>query len=243
MNPCLRRGAFTADKNRIMSRKTQLATAFAVAAMMVFTISGAAASGAFAQDPETKALARGETASDEAAETPLTPAGTASGADNGAVRFVSHEVVQPLPADDTVAANDADSLEELVASIPAAGDLSRDMQCLAGAIYFEARGEKLAGQLAVGQVIVNRVESGKFPSSYCGVVYQPSQFSFIRSGRMPSIRTSSPAWHRAKAIARIVHEGLWDNQVGEALYFHASSVRPNWRHARVARVDSHIFYR
>ncbi|MCB5425387.1 cell wall hydrolase [Altererythrobacter sp. CC-YST694] len=226
-----------------MSRKTQLAAAFAVAAMMVFTISGAAASGAFAQDPETKALAREYTASDEAAETPLSPAGTASGTDSSAVRFVSREVVQPLPAGADAAVNDAESLEELVASLPAAGDLSRDMQCLASAIYFEARGEKLAGQLAVGQVIVNRVESGKFPSSYCGVVYQPSQFSFIRGGRMPSIRTSSPAWHRAKAIARIVHEGLWDSPVGEALYFHASSVQPNWRHARIARVDRHIFYR
>ncbi|KPL69089.1 hypothetical protein SZ64_13835 [Erythrobacter sp. SG61-1L] len=218
-----------------MSRKTQLAAAFAVMAMTVFTISGAAASGAFAQDPETKVMARGE-ADTEAAIAPLA-------ADTGAVRFVSKEVVQPLPTDKPVVAGDSDSLEGLVASLPAAGDMSKDMQCLAGAIYFEARGEPLVGQLAVGQVIVNRAESDKFPESYCGVVYQRSQFSFVRNGRMPSIRTSSAAWRNAKAIARIVHEGLWDSPVGDALYFHAASVRPNWRRARIARVDSHIFYR
>ncbi|OYX45837.1 MAG: hypothetical protein B7Y87_03385 [Sphingomonadales bacterium 32-64-22] len=222
-----------------MSRKTQLAAAFAVAAMMVFTISGAAASGAFAQDPETKEMARGE-ADTEAAAAPLAQAEAANA---GAVRFVSQEVVQPLPTDKPVEAGDTDSLEELVAALPAAGDMSRDMQCLAGAIYFEARGEPLVGQLAVGQVIVNRAESGKFPESYCGVVYQPSQFSFVRNGRMPSIRTSSAAWRNAKAIARIVHEGLWDSPVDDALYFHAASVKPNWRRARIARVDSHIFYR
>lgn len=241
MDQGLRRGAFTADKNRIMSRKTQLAAAFAAVALMVFTISGAAASGAFAQDPDTIQMARGE-ADTEAAAEPLAQAGT-TGAEAGAVRFVSQEVVQPLPADDRVAAGDADSLEELVASLPAAGDMSKDMQCLAGAIYFEARGEPLAGQLAVGQVIVNRVESGKFPTSYCGVVYQQSQFSFVRGGRMPAIPTSSAAWRKAKVIARIVHEGLWDSTVGDALYFHATSVDPNWRRARIARVDSHIFYR
>ncbi|HTN14986.1 MAG TPA: cell wall hydrolase [Sphingomonadaceae bacterium] len=238
MDQGLRRGAFTADKNRIMSRKTQLAAAFAAVAMMVFTISGAAASGAFAQNSESVDLARGGSDTEVAAE-PLTHAGTEA----GAVRFVSREVVQPLSTDDRGDAGDPASLEDLVASLPAAGDMSRDMQCLAGAIYFEARGEPLVGQLAVGKVIVNRAESEKFPASYCGVVYQHSQFSFVRNGRMPAIPTGSAAWRKAKVIARIVHEGLWDSPVRDALYFHAASVDPNWRRARIARVDRHIFYR
>src|SRR3546814_1697830 len=66
-----------------------------------------------------------------------------------------------------------------------------ELRCLAGAVYFESRGESLAGQLAVAHVIINRAESGRFPSSYCGVVHQRSQFSFVRGGKMPSIRESS----------------------------------------------------
>jgi len=215
-----------------MSRKFQQAAAFAVA-MMVLPIAGAATSGAIAQDQIL-----GEDI--EAADQPL--AGPAQ--ENPAVRFISQEVVQPLPgAEQRPAEGDFASLAELVASIPADGEMSNDMRCLAGAIYFEARGEPLAGQLAVGQVIINRAESGKFPASYCGVVYQPSQFSFVRGGRMPAINTSSIAWRNAAAIARVAHEGLWDSPVRDALYFHASYVKPAWRRTRVARVERHIFYR
>jgi len=235
MNQRLRRGTFTAEETGNMSRKTQQAAAFAVA-MMVLPIAGAATSGAIAQDQVL-----GEDI--EAASQPL--AGTAQ--ENPAVRFISQEVVQALPGVNIPAKRPAEgdfgSLAELVASIETDGEMSNDMRCLAGAIYFEARGEPLAGQLAVGQVVINRAESGKFPASYCGVVYQPSQFSFVRSGHMPAINTSSIAWHNAAAIARVAHEGLWDSPVEDALYFHASYVKPAWRRTRVARVDRHIFYR
>ena len=119
------------------------------------------------------------------------------------------------------------------------------MECLAGAIYFESRGEPVAGQLAVAQVIVNRAESGQFPESYCGVVFQRSQFSFVKGGAMPSIRRGSSAWKRAKAVARIAHEGLWDSQAADSLYFHAKYVRPSWSRKKVARatINTHIFYR
>ena len=225
-----------------MSRKTRQASAVALAAMLGFTLIGAAGTGAFAQANE-----QGEQAGEAAAEQ-LPGEKTADDA-SGTVRFVSQEVVQPLPSaeegqlDLSRVTVEATSLQELVDTIPGEGELSKDMECLAGAIYFESRGEPLAGQLAVGRVIVNRAESGRFPASYCGVVFQRAQFSFIQGGRMPAINTASEAWRKAKAIARIAHEGLWESPVKGALFFHATYVKPRWRLTRVGQVSRHIFYR
>jgi spore germination cell wall hydrolase CwlJ-like protein len=159
-------------------------------------------------------------------------------------------VVQPLPTESSAAATrsgqgDAASLSELVAETPSGGALSAEMECLAGAVYFEARGEPLAGQLAVAEVIINRAQSGVFPSDYCGVVFQRSQFSFVRGGKMPRIARDSAAWQRAVAIARIAHQGLWDSPADDALYFHAKYVHPGWSRTKVAlaTIDSHVFYR
>lgn len=212
-----------------MRLKTRQAGALALAAMLGFTIAGTGGSGAFAQDGLG------------ANSTPQT-APAAQPAETGDVRFVSHEVVQPLPGAAS-AADTADTLAELVDDMPPEAELSNDMQCLAGAIYFEARGEPLLGQLAVGRVIIDRAESGRFPDSYCGVVYQPGQFSFAHGGHMPRIDTSSTAWQNAKAIARIAHEDLWDSPAKGALFFHATGVRPHWGLTRLAQVDHHIFYR
>ncbi len=161
--------------------------------------------------------------------------------------FVAEPVVQPLPetpAEAPAAPAAASSLPALVADMGHAGDLSPALTCLAQAVYFEARGEELAGQLAVAQVVINRAESGRFPRDYCAVVRQPGQFSFVRGGAIPAAPTASPAWARARAIARIAEQGLWDSGVGESLYFHNSGVRPSWsrRRASVARIDSHLFY-
>lgn len=168
-----------------------------------------------------------------------------------AVQFTATPVVQPIPSETmenpALPLGDVqhDSLAEAVAAMPRGTALSNELECLAGAVYFESRGEPLAGQLAVAQVVINRADSGRFPSSYCGVVYQPSQFSFVRGGTMPRIDRSSAAWHRASAIARVAHEGLWDSKAGDALYFHARYVKPGWSRTRIARatIDSHIFYR
>lgn len=163
------------------------------------------------------------------------------------MEFVSRPVVQPLPAEgaanDQEISQDAGSLAQLVAQQAMPQDLSSDMRCLAGAIYFEARGETLEGQLAVGNVILNRAESGRFPSSYCGVVYQPSQFSFIRGRSMPAIRENSRDWRDAVAIAQIVEDGSWNSPAKGALFFHAARVSPGWHLTRLARVDNHVFYR
>jgi N-acetylmuramoyl-L-alanine amidase len=164
-------------------------------------------------------------------------------------QFVSQPIVQPLPeagsgpvaiADVTAAAG---SLDALVAAQPVSAELSAEMHCLAGAIYFEARGESLEGQLAVAKVIINRAKSGRFPASYCGVVYQPSQFSFVRGRSMPKVRSGSVDWREAVAIAQIAQEGTWDSEAPGALFFHAAHVSPSWRLTRLARVDNHIFYR
>ena len=134
------------------------------------------------------------------------------------------------------------SLAALVERTPLPDDLSSELNCLAGAVYFEAKGESLAGQLAVGRVIVARTRSGRFPASYCGVVYQPSQFSFVRGGTMPGINRSSHAWSNAVRIARIAHEGSWKSPVEGALFFHAARIAPMNR-ARIAQIDHQVFYR
>ena len=212
------------------------ATLAALAATAFLTLFAAEGSGANAEVSETRAAP-------VAALTDETVPATAA----APVQFVSQEVVQPTPEPKAADARlaEAGSLSELVAAMPEGGSMSREMECLAGAIYFESRGEPLAGQLAVGQVIVNRSESGIFPSDYCGVVYQRSQFSFVRGGTMPRIDRGSAAWHRATAIARIAHEGLWDSKAGDSLYFHARYVKPSWSRTKIARatIDSHIFYR
>lgn len=238
-----------------MSRKTKKASAIAVAATLLTILLGAEGSGAFAQD---KLLGIIEEAAQPAHPAPGAGAGFASDVANGAssprIRFVTREVVQPLPADyglhneskvPAVGADggDATSLAELVDDMPAPGNLTDELRCLAGAIYFESKGEPLNGQLAVGRVIVNRSESGRFPASYCGVVYQPSQFSFVRGGRMPAINTGSQAWREAAAIAQIADKGLWKSPAEGALFFHARHVSPGWQLRRVAQVRNHIFYR
>jgi spore germination cell wall hydrolase CwlJ-like protein len=135
------------------------------------------------------------------------------------------------------------SLAALVAATPHVDAPDAELQCLAAAVYFESRSESLTGQLAVAHVVINRAESGRFPATLCGVVYQRSQFSFVRAGRMPAINTAGKQWRNAVAIAQIARNGSWKNQAPGALFFHATHVSPGWNRARVARIDNHIFYR
>lgn len=137
----------------------------------------------------------------------------------------------------------ASTLAELVAATPQPDKIDSELRCLAGAVYFESRGESLAGQLAVARVIINRAESGRYPDSYCGVVTQRSQFSFVRGGKMPKLRESGRPWANALAIAQIARANSWKNKAPGALYFHARYVSPRWRKIRVAQIDNHIFYR
>ena len=153
----------------------------------------------------------------------------------------------PLEVAPTVAAEPAVApgadLSEMVASLRGSDPGGRELECLATGIYFESKGESLAGQLAVGQVIANRASSGRFPSSYCGVLFQRSQFSFIRGKSLPSAPRASRHWQNAVAIAKIVNRGLKQSAVGKALFFHARYVSPGWRLKRVASIGNNIFYR
>ena len=208
-----------------MSRKLKYASAISVAATFITALFSADGSRATAQVYETPPAL-------------VEPA----------IQFTVQPVIQPLaeqapPADENEPAPDADTLAELVAATDMPDELSRELNCLAGAIYFESKSESLDGQLAVGRVIVARSRSGRFPASYCGVVFQPSQFSFVRGGAMPPINKASRDWQDAVRIARIADEGTWKSPVEGALFFHAARVSPGWRLTRLARIGGHIFYR
>lgn len=153
------------------------------------------------------------------------------------------ELAPKAEAEPTEVVDTASSLADLVAKYRGSEPGTRELECLAGAIYFEAKSESLQGQLAVGHVIANRAESGRFPSSYCGVVFQRSQFSFVRGRSMPSIPRSSQQWKTAVAIAKIVDQEIKPTPVGKALFFHARRVSPGWRLTRVATLGNHVFYR
>ncbi len=115
-----------------------------------------------------------------------------------------------------------------------------DRECLARAVYFEARGEPLEGQLAVAQVILNRVASGRFAATVCGVVNQHGQFSFDRS-RTP---TDGRDWRTAKAIAAIAATAAWDAMAPRATAFHATRVSVDWASMhKVGTIGNHVFYR
>src|ERR1044071_7535227 len=129
---------------------------------------------------------------------------------------------------------------QLMASQPG----TRELECLATGIYFESKSEPLLGQLAVGKVIANRAKSGgRFPSSYCGVLFQRGQFSFVRGRSLPAVSHSSRQWQTAVAIAKIVDQDLKDSVAENALFFHARYVSPGWRLKRVASIGNHVFYR
>jgi len=150
----------------------------------------------------------------------------------------------PDAEDGDTAVDSSQSLSDLVAAMRSSDPGSRELECLAVGVYFESKSEPLAGQLAVGEVIENRANSnGRFPSSYCGVLFQRGQFSFVRGKSWPSVNRSSRQWQNAVAIAKIVDRDLKDSAVGNALFFHAKRVSPRWRLKRVASVGNHIFYR
>ena len=138
------------------------------------------------------------------------------------------------------------SLDEQVGAYERVETDSQEQDCLASAVYFEARGESLEGQLAVAEVVMNRAASGRYPSTLCGVVEQPWQFSFVNAtGRIPNANRDSAAWRRAVAIARIAQDGVSERLTEDCLWYHADYVSPSWgrRLNRVTKIGLHIFYR
>ncbi|MGH1349500.1 MAG: cell wall hydrolase [Methyloligellaceae bacterium] len=130
-------------------------------------------------------------------------------------------------------------------------DRKKEQHCLAIGIYFEARGEPKKGQVAVAQVIINRVKERFYPNTVCKVVWQGShrktgcQFSFTCDGLSDKPR-SWRKWRMAKRIARKVMNGkAWLKEIGNASHYHATYVSPKWRHGmwRRKKIGLHIFYR
>ena len=138
-------------------------------------------------------------------------------------------------------------LYALVDRYGAGAPLDEQANCMAVAIYHEARGESLEGQLAVARVIMNRAASGKYPPSWCGTVKQPWQFSFVnpRTGHMPGVNASSAAWRKAQAITRLAIANVVPSLSNDVLWYHADYVAPSWgrRLSFVSKIGTHIFYR
>jgi spore germination cell wall hydrolase CwlJ-like protein len=136
----------------------------------------------------------------------------------------------------------------LAALPPAQG--GAEWRCLAEALYFEARGEGIRGQFAVAEVILNRVDSPRYPGSVCGVVRQGAgqrkgcQFSFVCDGR-PERISERRAFERAGKIARLMRDGAPRMLTAGATHFHTRGVRPRWStaFARTAEIGAHLFYR
>ena len=129
------------------------------------------------------------------------------------------------------------------------GTLEKAEKCLTSAVYFEARGEAVRGQIAVAQVVMNRVFSPFYPNDVCGVVHQSNargcQFSYTCDG-IPNVVTEPDAWARAQHIARDMLGGkLWMPEVAKATHYHAYWVHPDWVNemTKIYKLGVHIFYR
>ncbi len=127
---------------------------------------------------------------------------------------------------------------------------SKEHKCLAEAVYYEARSEVTEGQLAVAEVIMNRVADERYPSSICGVVYQGSsrstgcQFTFTCDGSRNLIPYGD-RWIKAQSVAAQVVLQFHELRTGNATHYHASYVEPSWskRLVQTNAIGEHIFYR
>lgn len=123
-----------------------------------------------------------------------------------------------------------------------------EVDCLAQAVYYEARGESAAGQRAVAQVVVNRTRAGGFPRSICKVIHQGAgrrgcQFSFACGGALPA-RREAIAWARSRFVAAQVLGGAVMKDVAQAIAFHVASLGPGRDHGlrQVAHIGGHVFF-
>ena len=208
------------------------ASAFAVAVTLTVGGSGQALAQQVSQLPMVQAVVKTATA-------PSTP--------------IVASPVAPLNSDQAVA-REASLLQRagwplyaLVDKFSAGAPLTDQANCIAVAVYHEARGESLEGQLAVAKVIMNRAASGKYPASWCGVVKQPWQFSFVnpRSGYMPSVDEASASWRKALGVTRLAVANAVQSVPSDCLWYHADYVAPSWgrRLNKVNKIGAHIFYK
>jgi spore germination cell wall hydrolase CwlJ-like protein len=155
-------------------------------------------------------------------------------------------VIAPQPVVRVVPAPARDAVAAVASAIDNA-----QTRCLAEAMYYEARGEGVRGEKAIAEVVFNRVRSGLYPRSVCGVVHEGAgveggcQFSFTCNGEMLATK-SRHDWVRARVLAAAIVSGVikLDDQTGGAISYHASYVDPDWNNmVRTVQIGNHIFYR
>lgn len=120
---------------------------------------------------------------------------------------------------------------------------NQQVKCLATAVYYEARGEPDLGKKSVAHVIMNRTKSGKYPTDVCSVILQKKQFSFVKNRKTLLTPPSNPAYNKILAMAEEIfhnHDDLVD-PTNNALHFHATHVRPNWKTPVKYRIGNHVF--
>lgn len=169
------------------------------------------------------------------------------GQERAAISGIETARLRELVAPPSVAARLFD--EAWLQTLPAASG-SDEWRCLATALYFEARGESIEGQFAVAEVILNRVDSPRYPDSICNVVYQGArtgggcQFSFACDGR-PERISEDRAYDRVAKIARLMKDGAPRLLTQGATHFHTRAVNPRWarQFPRTAEIGAHLFYR
>ena len=148
-----------------------------------------------------------------------------------------------------------DSLRNIRAGMPegyvTAAEQTRQLECLTRNIYWEAASEPFEGKVAVAQVTLNRMQSGKFPNSVCGVVYQKNvfyekvvcQFSWYCEGNQKMKPIHKPLWRESEEVAKkVLLEGFRLPGLKHALYYHADYVNPGWQLPKIDQIGRHIFY-
>jgi N-acetylmuramoyl-L-alanine amidase len=148
----------------------------------------------------------------------------------------------PLSAFAPPPPQEEERIKRLVVQYSADTALDDEGNCLSSAIYYEARGEPLEGQLAVAYVVLNRARSGRFPNSLCAVILQPKQFSFVTTGQIIQ-PPNNEEWRTSVAISEIARRHKRNSPVGEATHYHNLDVWPEWHLERVAQIGHHVFYR
>ena len=164
--------------------------------------------------------------------------------------------IAPLPLIQIAAAADH-RFEPVISDLPINTEYRvpfQERECLREAIYFEARGESLAGRLAVGLVIMNRVSRPDFPDTICAVVHagpvtrtgvpirNKCQFSYYCDG-IPDVPKDNAAWLQSLHDAQVILDGRVFDFTAGATHYHASYVKTNWGYPKVAQIDNHIFYK
>ncbi|NDH68204.1 MAG: cell wall hydrolase [Gammaproteobacteria bacterium] len=162
------------------------------------------------------------------------------------VSYITHDKLDRLTASNT---SGVSTISEYKAAVK---DKERRMQCMTQNIYWEAASEPAEGKLAVAQVVMNRVESGKFPNDPCQVVHQKNviyervlcQFSWYCEQNFKTKPVHKKLWDESAEAAKMVMiDGFRLPELKDALYYHADYINPQWNKKRVTKIGRHIFYK